>query len=58
LRIPHQLFLLTIDGNDRLPFGFKRFASAIDVLKLGIPVGMRSSLDALLGGFEGKAHLV
>jgi hypothetical protein len=58
LEIPNQLFLLTIDGNDWLPFGFKRFASAIDVLKLGIPIGMRCSLNALLGGFEGKAHLV
>src|SRR5438034_1022491 len=43
LEIPNQLFLLTIDGNDRLPCGFKSFAGAIDMLKLGIPVGMRSS---------------
>jgi hypothetical protein len=54
LRIPNQLLLLAIDGNDRLSFGFKSFANAIDVLKLGIPVGMRSTLNALLGGFEGK----
>src|SRR5260370_17550271 len=58
LEIPHQLFLLTIDRNDRLPFSFKSFAGAIDVLKLGIAVGMRCSLNALLGGFEGKPHRV
>jgi hypothetical protein len=57
LRIPNQLLLLAIDGNDRLSFGFKSFANAIGVLKLGIPVGMRSTLNALLGGFEGNASI-
>jgi hypothetical protein len=52
-----QLFLLTINGNDWLAFGFKSFTGSIDVLKLGIAVGMRCSLKALLGGFEGKAPL-
>jgi hypothetical protein len=54
LRIPNQLFLLAIDGNDRLSFGFKSLANAIDVPKLAIPVGMQFTLNALLGGFEGK----
>src|SRR5215469_5474831 len=52
LEIPDEFFLLTIDGNDRLPLGFKSFARAIDVLKLGIPVGMRGALNPLLVGFE------
>jgi hypothetical protein len=51
LRIPNQLFLLAIDGNDRLSFGFKSFANAIDVPKLAIPGGMQYTLNALLGGF-------
>ena len=54
LRIPNQFFLLAIDGNDRLSFGFKSFANAIVVPKLAIPVGMHFTLNALLGGFEGK----
>lgn len=58
LRIPDAFFLLTIDGNDRLPLGFKGFVRAIDMLKLGIPVGMRGAKSPLLVGFEGKAHLV
>ncbi len=56
--IPDEFFLLTIDGNDRLPLGFKGFARAIDVLKLGIPVCMRGTQSPLLVGFEGKAQLV
>ena len=47
LEISDQLFLLTIDGDDWLPFSCKGFASAIDVLKLAIPVCMRRpKLDA------------
>jgi hypothetical protein len=52
LRIPNQLFLLAIDGNDQLSFGFKSFADAIDVPKLAIPVGMQFTLNTLLGGLR------
>ena len=45
LEISDQLFFLTINRNDRLPFGFPGFACAIDVLKLGVPICMRYSLD-------------
>ena len=41
LELANQLFLLAIDGNDWLPFGCISFPGAIDVLKLGVPVGMR-----------------
>src|SRR5439155_20537062 len=54
LEISHQLFLLTIDGNHWIPLCFKSFPSAIDLLKLGVSVCMRCSLDRLLVGFEGK----
>ena len=30
LEVPDQLFLLAIDGNDWLPFGFKGFPGAIE----------------------------
>ncbi len=40
------------------PLASKVFAGSIDVLQLGIPVGRRCSFNALLVGFEGKAHLV
>ena len=54
--VADQLFLLAIDGNDGLAFGFKGFASAVDGLKWAVSVGMRGSFSPLLVGFERKSH--
>src|SRR6266704_1868568 len=40
----------------KLPISFKGFPGAIDLLKLGISVGMYGPLNPLLIRFEGKPH--
>ena len=54
LEISNQFLLLTIDGNHWLTFGFEGLTATVDVLKLGVPVGMRSPLNRLLIGLEAK----
>src|SRR5260370_30644609 len=54
LKIANQLFLLTIHRNHRLPSSFKGFPGAIDLLKLGISVGMYGPLNPLLVRFDGN----
>jgi len=51
-----QLFLLTIHRNHWLARRFKGFPRAIDLLKLGVSVGMHGSLNRLLVRFKGKSH--
>ena len=56
LEIANQLLLLTIHGNHRLAGCFKGLPCSIDLLKLGVSIGMRCPLDRLLVRLEGKSH--
>jgi hypothetical protein len=48
LEIANQLLFLTVDRNDGVALLFKRFALRIDLRKLGVSIGMRSSFDVFL----------
>src|SRR5258708_4896640 len=50
LEIANQLLFLTVDRNDGVALLLKRFALRLDLLKLGVSVGMRSSFDVFLIG--------
>src|SRR6516162_9217734 len=40
----HEFLLFRIHRNDRLPRTLKHFHTAVDIAKLGIPIGMRRPL--------------
>ena len=58
LERPHQLFLLGVHRNRRLPGGHLLLHLIIQVLELRVPVGMLAALEDLPIGLQAVLQLV
>ena len=52
--VAHQLLVFAVDRDHRLPLGQCRLDRLVDVLKLGVVVGMLGTLPRLLVGLQAK----